>query len=345
MKALLPLVLCVALVATPARAGEPAPNPDLPMSAGLVVDADSGKVLWTKNHRAPRPPASLTKMLTALLVLERVNLDDQVVITPEMVSVEGASMGAQPGWTFSARDLLWGLLLQSGNDAALALATKASPDGTIPGFVNLMNERAAEMGAKDSRFLNPHGLDEPGHVSTSYDLAVIAVVAMRDPRFANMVGTKSREVVWGDGSVHTYYNVNKLLSKYPGAIGIKTGYTTEAGRNLASAVTRNGSTLMTIALGAQDHYGETIALYDWVFANLDSLRAGPGRDPKSINPKAAAADLGGLEVVEYDPTAPGLSSTPPLAAPSLALVFAIFGGRWIRRRRRVDVSDVVPQET
>jgi serine-type D-Ala-D-Ala carboxypeptidase (penicillin-binding protein 5/6) len=324
---------------TTARAGQASegtpPAPNVRMSSGILVDMGSGKVIWARHQRSSRAPASLTKIVTALLVLERANLDDHVDLTQEMLSVEGARLEAQAGQTMTVRDLLWALLLLSGNDAATALADKTSPDGTIPGFVKLMNERAKQLGATDTHFKNPHGLPERGHSSTALDLATITVSAMQNPVFAEMVATKSHDVAWPDGTVHTFENVNKLLTKYNGAIGVKTGYTTEAGRNLASAVTRDGTTLIAIVLGSPSHYNETMDLYDWAFSNLEALRSMPSKEASWIRaPTNQKQNLRGLEVTEFNPGGSGASSVPPLAAPAATLGLATLTGLWMRRRRR-----------
>jgi D-alanyl-D-alanine carboxypeptidase (penicillin-binding protein 5/6) len=318
------------------QAGKPAREPEVRLEAGILVDTTSGKVLWARDQRSARMPASLTKILTALVVLERVNIDDVVEIKPEYLAIEGARLGAQPGWMMTVRDLLWGLLLQSANDAALALAYKASPDGTVPGFVRVMNERAENLGAKRTHFKNPHGLPEEGHTSTALDLATITIAAMQNPVFVEMVGTRSHDITRSDGTIYTFNNVNKLLSQYEGAVGIKTGFTSEGGRNLASAVSREGSTLVSIVLGSPSHFNETMDIYDWAFANLEALRAQPSKESRSVRPPGKGpADLRGLEVVEFDAESPASSDSgvAPLAAPAGALMLALVAWIWIRRRR------------
>lgn len=341
MKALARVVLVSLLVFPAAQvhaeesSDQVPPPPNVRMASGVLVDMGSGKVIWARHQRSSRAPASLTKILTALLVLERANLEDHVELTPEMISLEGARMEAQPGQTFTVRDLIWGLLLLSGNDAATALAQKASPDGTIPGFVKLMNQRARELGATNTRFKNPHGLPERGHKSTAIDIATITVSAMQNPLFAEMVAARTHDVTWPDGTIHTLKNVNQLLGKYEGAVGVKTGYTTDAGRNLASAVTRDGTTLIAIVLGSPSHYNETMDLYDWAYSNLEALRSMPSRDASWLRaPTTAQNDLRGLEVVEFDQQRAGSSSVPPLAAPAATLIVASLIGLWMRRRRR-----------
>lgn len=334
------LVLAGAVFALPtsvALAG-PAPQPPIGASSGVLVDLESGQVLWAKDHVSVRSPASLTKIMTALVVLENAKLDDTATITPEARAVDGGRMYAEAGWTFTFEDLLWGLLLQSGNDSAVALAQKMGGDGGYPRFIELMNAKAAEIGTNASAFKNPHGLDEVGHVSTARDLALISMAAMKNETFARMVASKTHDVRWGDGTPHTFINHNKLLFRYPGAVGIKTGFTAGAGNSLASAATRDNSTLIAIVLGSPDHYADSIALYDWGFANLQELKSSSN---ERISPtgKTAAVEEGDkpLEIVEIDEVAEALPETssrgypllPPLGAFAAALVAALA----IRRRR------------
>lgn len=338
--AALALTLILALLPAAAGAQEAAPAPPVGMASGILIDLDNGKILWAREDQSPRAPASLTKILTALVVLERIRLTEKVVITPEARYVDGARLYAEEGWTFPAEDLMWGLLLQSGNDAAVALGQRASPDGSIAGFIKLMNERAAELGASDSDFRNPHGLDEPGHSTSARALAMIAAAAMRNKTFSKMVATRTHQITWGDGSARTLFNGNKLLSRYPGAVGIKTGFTAEAGHALASAVRRDGTTLLAIVLGSPDHYQDSTALYDWAFANLAVLEGNPlgaiHPDRKKTEVPAAHADSArALEVVQYDPAAePAGGSSAPLVVPLLVLTGAILAGQGIRKRLR-----------
>lgn len=254
------------------------------MASGILVDTSTGKVLWSKNPTEVRAPASLTKVLTALTVLEYSALDGYTTISRAARTVDGGRTYAEQGWRFTMRDLLWGLLLQSGNDAAIALAENASPDGSVEGFMDVANALASRLGAEDSHFVNPHGLDAPGHVSTARDLAIITQAALEDPRFVEMVSSKTQTVPWGDGKPHLFINHNKLLWRYEGTIGVKTGFTNQSGPSLISAVQRNGTTLMAVVLGSGNHYGDSTALYDWAFANLDALRSA---SQDQINPNLA----------------------------------------------------------
>lgn len=335
------LTLCAVAALSFSAAGAQAPTegapvpPPLAATSGILVDFESGKVLWSKDPDLPRPPASLTKILTALVVLEQGNLDDSVVITPEARSVDGGRMFAEQGWTFTLRDLLWGLLLQSGNDAAIALAQKLGGDGGIPAFMEISNARAKELGAHASTFRNPHGLDEPGHISSARDLAVISIASMKNSVFAEMVSSKTHDVPWGNGNPHTFINHNKMLWRYPGTVGIKTGFTAGAGNSLASQVTRDGNTLMAIVLSSPDHYAESIALYDWAFANLPMLRERAAEELK-LETAPEPQEKRALEVVQIEDAARSAEDAGrsyPLLAPLAALVMAAGAAVMIRRRR------------
>jgi serine-type D-Ala-D-Ala carboxypeptidase (penicillin-binding protein 5/6) len=269
-------VLLLMLLAPAVQASEvasPPPPPGTTMQAGVLLEMESGNVLWARDEKAIRAPASLTKIVTALVAIESGDLNKPGVISPAARNVAGQRMFAEEGWTMTVGDMLWGLLLQSGNDAAIALAETLSPDGTIPGFMQMVNDRARELGATDSHFMNPHGLDEPGHQTTAKDLALLTSAAMRNPTFAEMVGSKTHVIPWGDGNGHLFINHNKLLWRYPGTVGVKTGFTSDAGNCLISAVQRDGRTLIAVVMGTGNHYAESTALYDWGFANLASLQS------------------------------------------------------------------------
>jgi serine-type D-Ala-D-Ala carboxypeptidase (penicillin-binding protein 5/6) len=297
------------------------------MASGILVDMDTGTVLWSRDERAVRAPASLTKIITALVAIEHLNPDDQVTITPEARNAPGSRIYAEQGWTFKARDLLWGLLLQSGNDAAIALAQKASPDGTVAGFMKLENDKLKRIGATDTAFKNPHGYDQPGHVTSARDLALMTMAAMRNPLFKEIVSSRTHAIPWGDGTQHLLINHNKLLSRYPGTIGVKTGYTGDAGNCLASAVSRDGHTLIAIVLGSPSHYVESMALYNWGFANLAALRAA---STEVIQPKAVADSVAlNTRTLQNAPSAAGeriggsLVSSGPAGPPPLLPFLAL----------------------
>lgn len=340
-------LVAIAMVATsvaPALASgaapEPAQAPPLGMSSGILVDFTSGKILWAKDDESPRPPASLTKVLTALVVIRHAKLDDRVVITPEARQAPGGRTYAEAGWTFTVRDALWGLLLQSGNDTAIALAQKVSPDGSIDGFARMMDATAKELGATHSHFVNPHGFDEEGHLSTARDLALITIAALKDPVIAEMVATRVHQVPWGDGTMHTYINHNDMLVRYAGTIGVKTGFTAGAGRSLISAVRHGNDVLISVVMNSPDHYAESRSLYDWSFANLGGLRAHPigvlTRSPRNELIRGETSSLPAVEQLQPEVLAKeeeGRHATSgPLLAPIIALLIALAAASVFRRR-------------
>jgi D-alanyl-D-alanine carboxypeptidase (penicillin-binding protein 5/6) len=314
--------------APPGPDANPLPAP-LGVAEGILVDPANGKVLWSENDTVPRAPASLTKIATAMVVLQRGDLNAVATVTPDAAAVGGSETFVPAGTTMTVEDMLWGLLVVSGNDMAVALAHAISPDGTVAGFAALMNQDAAAVGATSSNFVNPHGLDAPGHVSSARDLALLTMVDMRNPLFAQMVGTVSHAVTWG-GKPQLLINHNKLLTLFPGAIGVKTGYTNDAGWALDSEVTRNGRTLLAVVMGATSPagYGDSEALYNWGFANLDTLEAqatdrlAPGSVPPVAPP--AAAGTGGHPAKTVDQRAVAAGGRPMDARHPLSLNEAIF---------------------
>ena len=222
------------------------------VSAGkaIVVDGQTGLVLYEKCADQQSLIASTTKIMTALIVCEQCNVLDRMRIPKEAVGIEGSSMYLREGEVLTLQELLYGMMLSSGNDAATALAIYCG--GTVEGFAQLMNDKARMLGLTNTHFVNPHGLDAPGHYSTARDLARLACYAMKNPIFAQTVSTKS--VTLGD---RTLQNHNKLLWQYDGADGVKTGYTRAAGRILVSSAVRQGRRLVCVTINDdndwQDH--------------------------------------------------------------------------------------------
>jgi len=242
--------------------------PDNCASSVILVHADTGQVMYSKNADCQMLIASTTKIMTALVVLGACSPDEQVKILPEYTCVEGSSMYIKAGESYSVRDLLYGMLLVSGNDAATALAFHCG--GSIAGFAEMMNAKAREMGLTNSSFKNPHGLDADGHYSSAEDLAAITSEAMKNELFAKIVSTKTYTV--GEA---TYMNHNKLLWNYEGCLGIKTGYTVAAGRSLVSCAEREGLRLVCVTLSDPDDWNDHMKLYDWAFANFEYKRVLP----------------------------------------------------------------------
>lgn len=216
----------------------------------VLMDADTGRLLYEKDAHSRSLIASTTKIMTALLICEQCNVLDRMKIPAEAVGIEGSSMYLREGEVLTLQELLYGLMLSSGNDAAVALAIYCG--GTVEGFVQLMNDKAFRLGLQGTHFENPNGLDSPNHYSTARDLAVLAAYAMKNPIFYQTVSTKT--VRFGGRSLQ---NHNKLLWRLDGADGVKTGFTKAAGRILVSSATRQGRRLICVTINDgndwQDH--------------------------------------------------------------------------------------------
>ena len=233
--------------------------PPLSAEKAVLLDAASGRVLYEKNAEERSLIASTTKIMTALLVCERCNLAGRVKIPKEAVGIEGSSLYLQEGEVLSVQDLLYGLMLHSGNDAAVALAIYCA--GTEADFVTLMNEKARHLGLENTSYANPNGLDHDGNYSTALDLARLSAYALENEDFLRTVSCKT--VTIGNRSLR---NHNKLLFRYDGAIGVKTGFTKAAGRILVSAAERDGRRLVAVTINAPDDWNDHTALLDYGFA-------------------------------------------------------------------------------
>lgn len=224
----------------------------------IVVDGETGRVMYEKDADAKSLIASTTKIMTALLICEQCNVLDRMTIPKEAVGIEGSSMYLKEGEVLTLQELLYGLMLQSGNDAAVALAIYCG--GTVEGFAELMNDKAHRLGLKDSHFVNPHGLDAPDHYSTARDLAALASYAMNNPIFARTVSAKN--VAIGDRYLR---NHNKLLWQVEGADGVKTGFTKAAGRILVSSAIRDGRRIIAVTINAPDDWNDHKTLLEKSF--------------------------------------------------------------------------------
>ena len=226
--------------------------------SGILMDAATGRVLYEKDADKQSLIASTTKIMTALVVCEQCNVLDRVRIPREAVGIEGSSMYLKEGEVLTVQELLYGLMLHSGNDAAVALAIYCG--GTVEGFAALMNDKAHKLGLDNTHFENPNGLDSPGHYSTARDMAVLAAYAMENPIFAKTVSTKT--VSAGGRSLR---NHNKLLWQVTGAEGVKTGYTKAAGRILVSSAAREGRRLIAVTINAPDDWQDHKTLLEQGF--------------------------------------------------------------------------------
>jgi len=229
-------------------------------SSSILMEADSGRVIYEQNAHEPRLIASITKLMTALVALESGHgLNEDVTIRPEWAGAEGSSIYLRAEETVTLEQLLYGMLLRSGNDAALAVAGHCG--GTVEDFVASMNETAARLGMKNSSFANPNGLNAEGHYSTAYDMALLARACLKNETLAEMVSTKTITL-----GTRTFTNHNKLLWRYAGSVGMKTGYTEKAGRTLVSAAEREGMTLICVTLNDPNDWADHAALFDYGFA-------------------------------------------------------------------------------
>ena len=244
--------------------GPPTPALGLHAKSAIVVDLDSGRVLWADQPHLRRPPASLTKLMTAVVAVDLAGMDGRVTVTPAAAAAEPSRMGLLAGETLTVRELLYGALLNSGNDAALALG-----DGIVPlgRFLSLMNAKAALLKLRDTHFSTPNGLTDPGNYTSAYDLAVLSAYIERDyPQLAAIAGTRD-QVLPATAGHPTFYphNVNHFLDVYPGATGLKTGFTDDAGGCLIATATRGGRHLLLVLMGSDIMFGDGVRLMDYGF--------------------------------------------------------------------------------
>lgn len=237
----------------------PAHGVDDRAAGAILMDGSSGRVLYEHDAHTPRLIASTTKLLTALVAVERAgDLGEVVTVKGEWLGSEGSSIYLKAGEEITLEGLLYGLLLQSGNDAAMAIACHIA--GSEADFVALMNQKAAELGMKDSSFANPSGLNDDKHYSTPYDMALLARACLANETVARICATRSATV-----GTRTFANHNKLLYRYEGCVGMKTGFTEKAGRTLVSAATRDGQTLICVTLNDGDDWNDHQKLLDYGF--------------------------------------------------------------------------------
>lgn len=268
-------LLCARTLAAPVAAQQPGPlarpsgaladtlPPPLTARAAAVIDGDTGALLLNKYAFQPMAPASITKILTALVALQHVDPKQRVTarFEPDELDPDGTAMGLLPGDQITVEDLLYGLMLPSGNDAALVLARTVA--GSEIEFVAMMNRAAAVNGLLNTTFINPHGLDQPGHRTSAHDIAHVGRLAMRDPRFRTIVRARSWTVV--GRRTYEFYNRNPFLREYPGADGIKIGWTEDAGATIVASAVRNGRRMIVALMDTDDRVGESSALMDWAF--------------------------------------------------------------------------------
>ncbi len=274
--------------------------PEISAKSAVLVVADTGEVVFEKNAHEKRSMASTTKIMTALLTIESASPQRIVTATSEMVNVEGTSMGLLVGDKVSFNDLVYGMLLASGNDAANTAAV--SIDGSIKAFARRMNNKAAQLGMKNTVFVTPSGLDDENHYSTAYDMALLGCYALKNPEFVEVCSSGSAKLCYGNEPYTRYlYNHNKLLKSFDGAIGIKTGFTKKSGRCLVSAAERNGVTLVCVTLNASDDWNDHTKLLNYGF--------------EQVTVKTVEFNLPDLAVVDSDVPKVKLSFTREIKVP------------------------------
>lgn len=230
-----------------------------------VINAMTGDVVFSKNLNKQHAMASTTKIMTAIVAIERCNMDEIVVVSANAANQEGSSAYISEGNQIYMKDMLYGLMLNSGNDAAVAIAEHIS--GSVEAFAELMNEKALELGLRDTHFVNPNGLDDPEHYTSVYDLALIARYAMTMPQFREIVLTQTAQAKALNSDEILYFsNHNKMLSLYEGATGIKTGFTKATGRCLVSSARRDDMEFIAVTLNAPDDWNDHMQMLDYAFS-------------------------------------------------------------------------------
>lgn len=282
MKKIISFVLCTVLTA----AAVPMRADAVSAKAYILMDAQTGEVIIAKNERARLPMASTTKIMTTLLTLESGDLDSEFVIDDRALLTEGSSMGLCSGDEVTKRELCFGMMLPSGNDAANASALKLS--GEYTDFADMMNDRARRIGMKNTSFVTPSGLHDKEHYSTAHDMALLTREALKNGDFREICKTKSIRLSSENWQCDKYLtNSNKLLTKYEYCIGVKTGFTDEAGRCLVSAAEKDGVTLICVTLNAPDDWNDHITMLNAGFASAQLM------EPENISRDFTVAVVGG----------------------------------------------------
>lgn len=267
MKKITVFFLCLYLFSISSLNAFAEDKPTISAASAIVMTADTGTVIYENNAYQKRAMASITKIMSALITIESGDLDTPFTVNSEAIKIEGSSMGLLEGDIVTKRVLCYGMLLPSGNDAANAAAVAVG--GSVEEFVELMNERAKQIGMQNTHFVTPSGLDADGHYTTSYDMAILARTALKNSIFAKMCATSSIEVQYGNPPYRRWLsNSNKMLHLYDGAIGVKTGFTDNAGRTLVSAAKRDGVTLICVTLSAPNDWDDHTALLNYGFSKV-----------------------------------------------------------------------------
>lgn len=241
--------------------------PGVYAQAYIVIDQESGRIIESHNANIKLPIASTTKIMTAILAIENIpNLNKKIEVPPECTGIEGSSIYLQPKQKVSILDLLYGTILRSGNDAAETLAKFAGLSNP-KGFISMMNEKAKEIGALNTNFVNPSGLHNDNHYSTAYDLALISAYAMKNDTFKEIAKAEKYKA----NSINNYfYNKNKVVYQYEYGTGIKIGYTKAAGRCLVASAEKEGTEIIAVLLNDNNWFNESYEIFDWAFENYKS---------------------------------------------------------------------------
>ncbi|MBQ4629473.1 MAG: D-alanyl-D-alanine carboxypeptidase [Clostridia bacterium] len=317
-------------------------SPDVSARSAIVIENTTGRVLYEKNSKEKLPMASTTKIMTALCAIENSQTWKAVKVDDRAVGIEGSSVYLTHGEVITMEELIYATMLNSGNDAATAIAYEIS--GSVEGFAKLMNSTAKKIGAKNTNFVNACGLWEKEHYTTAHDLALISAYALKNPTFAKIVSTKKKTISNGDKDYDRILsNHNKLLSSYPGCIGVKTGYTKKCGRCLVSAARRDGVTLTCVTLNAPDDWNDHKNLLDNGFSKVKSVIVAKSGDyaasvcvkngMQKTCPLEFSNDLSSLEFFEKETNAnlrfklPQTIEAPIMAGESIGMAEVVIDGK------------------
>ena len=252
-------------------AATPINEPQINARAAIIYDRSTKQIIWGKNEMEKRAMASTTKIMTAIVVLENANLDDVVTISKKAAGTGGSRLKIRAEDKIAVRDLLYGLMLRSGNDAAVALAEHVGE--SVEGFAGLMNKKAEQIGLKNTHFVTPHGLDDENHYTTAYELAILTDYALENSTFKKIVNTKSTQIRINENPMNIY-NTNELLGVLPGVDGIKTGFTNNAGRCLVTSCTREKNQIITVVLGCdtkKQRTSDSTKLIEYAYKNYKRI--------------------------------------------------------------------------
>lgn len=283
-----------------------AAEPQIEGRAAAVIDSKSGQIIYGFQENVPLPPASITKILTAILAIEKTKPTDMVKIGKNPPLCEPSSIGLKEGETISMENLLYALMIKSANDSAVAIAEKIS--GSVPDFAKLMNKRAMELGATNTNFVNPNGLPDPNHHSTAHDLAIMAKYLMTDPLIRKIVSTKQKTIPRADDTAVKWLpNHNKMLWQYEGANGVKTGYTSEAKQCLVASAVRGNQEFIAVVLGSQGSnvWTDATSLLDYGFNNFATIKQKDSNILlKTVGVKKGSDDVGLITEKDFYYTLP-----------------------------------------